>query len=298
MRVCRQQPDSELTSGLIQLAELPALTRTLRQQWCGPNTLLERRLNNFGGTNAITFGQVASLLTRIPPVIGYAPSQYTMRIEQLLELRWLQQLPELYVEGPPAGVGEGGNMIFRISLERASGTAVNFDVNTRDYDAVAGTDYVAVHERRTFAVGQTVMYVTVPTIDDTVIEGVNDECIGLRASNSDGTHGGTAGALGCIIDNDRPTLDRLGVRDAVQQAIAALESDIEEALHDGCHVKWIAAITGANFRVIQRIRDEGSARSWRHPQRRGPAPRRNHCPDMLPNEGDEDFTVTICNPTG
>ena len=49
--------------------------------------------------------------------------------------------------------------------------------------------------------------------------------------------------------------------EAVQQAIAALESDIEEALHDGCHVKRIAAITGANFRVIQRIRDEGSARS-------------------------------------
>ena len=72
--------------------------------------------------------------------------------------------------------------------------------------------------------------------------------------------------------------------EAVQQSLAALESDIDEALHDGCHLTWIAAITGVHFRVIQRIRDEGPSQSWRHPQRRESAPRRTHCPDIL-NEG-------------
>ena len=55
--------------------------------------------------------------------------------------------------------------------------------------------------------------------------------------------------------------------DAVQQAAAALESDVEEALRDGCHPTWISATTGLHFVVVQRIRDEGPARSWQHPQR-------------------------------
>ncbi len=68
--------------------------------------------------------------------------------------------------------------------------------------------------------------------------------------------------------------------EAVQRAVAVLESDIDEALHDGCHLTWIAAITGVHFQVIQRIRDVGRARSWRHP-RREPSPRRTHRPDTL-----------------
>ena len=75
---------------------------------------------------------------------------------------------------------------------------------------------------------------------------------------------------------------------AVQQAAAALERDIDGALNDGCHLAWITAVTGVPFRVIQRIRDEGPARSWRHPQRQEPSPRRTHRPDVVPSESDED----------
>lgn len=64
--------------------------------------------------------------------------------------------------------------------------------------------------------------------------------------------------------------------EAVQQAVAALENDVDEALHDGCHITWIAAITGVHYRVIQRIRDKGPARSWRHPSARP-----THGPDIL-----------------
>ncbi|MYA86440.1 MAG: hypothetical protein F4Y12_12765 [Acidimicrobiaceae bacterium] len=75
---------------------------------------------------------------------------------------------------------------------------------------------------------------------------------------------------------------------AVQQAVAALERDIDGALNDGCHLAWITAITGVHFRVIQRIRDEGVARSWRHPQRWEPSPRRTHHPDVVLSKSEED----------
>ena len=52
----------------------------------------------------------------------------------------------------------------------------------------------------------------------------------------------------------------------------------------------LGPITGVHFRVIQRIRDEGVARSWRHP-----APR---CLDMPRNQSGEDFIVTLSRSTG
>ena len=72
--------------------------------------------------------------------------------------------------------------------------------------------------------------------------------------------------------------------EAVQQALTALERDIDAALHDGCHLKWIVTATRVHFRVIQRIRDEGPAQSWRHPPRREPSPRRTHWPDTVNEE--------------
>lgn len=52
-----------------------------------------------------------------------------------------------------------------------------------------------------------------------------------------------------------------------QRAAANLEALIEGALNDNCQMKWIAEQTGAHYKVIQRIRDEGPATSWQHPRR-------------------------------
>lgn len=84
---------------------------------------------------------------------------------------------------------------------------------------------------------------------------------------------------------------------AVQRA-AALERDIDGALNDNCHLRWISATTGVHFAVIRRIRDEGVARSWRHPQRWEPFPRRNDSADIIANEGIEDSAVTFPHPSG
>ena len=77
--------------------------------------------------------------------------------------------------------------------------------------------------------------------------------------------------------------------EAVQQAVAALEDDIEAALHDGCHLTWIAEVAEVHFEVIRRIRDKGTARSWRHPQKRQLAPRRTRRPDITARRDTGDF---------
>jgi serralysin len=69
-----------------------------------------------------------------------------------------------------------------VSLSQAMTEAVSVDVQTADGSAVAGSDYTAVTQTLSFEPGQTVRTISIPIVQDSLIESA--ETFGVRLSNA------------------------------------------------------------------------------------------------------------------
>ena len=63
--------------------------------------------------------------------------------------------------------GPGAELVFEVTLDRASTETVRVDWETRDANALAGEDYVAGSGTLVFAPGETAKTIRVEVVDDT-----------------------------------------------------------------------------------------------------------------------------------
>jgi subtilisin-like proprotein convertase family protein len=79
------------------------------------------------------------------------------------------QTPSVSVSSEAMQEGDNGtrNIVFTLTLTNASPYASSVQVDTSDETAVAGADYLAVHQRVTFAPGTTTATISVPIIGNT-----------------------------------------------------------------------------------------------------------------------------------
>jgi len=114
-------------------------------------------------------------------------------------------------DAPSYTVSEDGTEA-TITLERTGGSdgEVSVDLGSTDGTANAPGDYTNVSQTVTFAPGEVLKTITMPVVDDTLVEG--DETINLSLSNATGgaTLGATSAATLTITDNDGTTPPSLG----------------------------------------------------------------------------------------
>lgn len=98
-------------------------------------------------------------------------------------------------------VTEGGNSVFTITKAGTASTSLTVNYATANGTAVAGSDYTATSGTLTFTTAQTSQTVSVPTIDDTVVESPETFTMTLSAPSGGATIG-TGTATATINDND------------------------------------------------------------------------------------------------
>ena len=106
------------------------------------------------------------------------------------------RLPELAVADATAG--EGGTLVFAVTLDQASDAEVRVDYATSDGTATAGADYTATSGTLTFAVGETERSVEVALLHDTASD--DGETLTLTLSNPSGATLGDGQATGTVSD--------------------------------------------------------------------------------------------------
>jgi hypothetical protein len=100
-------------------------------------------------------------------------------------------------------VTEGGNSVFTVTKSGSAVGSLTVNYATADGTAVAPGDYAASSGTLTFTSAQTSQTVSVPTVDDTVIE--NPESFSMSLSSPGGGSTITSGtAAATINDNDTP----------------------------------------------------------------------------------------------
>jgi hypothetical protein len=103
-------------------------------------------------------------------------------------------------------VTEGGDAVFPITLSQASDVETSVNWATSD-----GSDFIVSNGVAVFPAGVTTVYVTVPTIDDTEIEGTETFTVSLSSPNGLSLANGVG--TGTITDNDIPALPTITVSD-------------------------------------------------------------------------------------
>lgn len=113
-------------------------------------------------------------------------------------------LPTVSVADTSLTEGNAGtaNMAFTVSLSKASANPVTVNYTTADGTATAGSDYVAGSGSVSFAAGETSKTVNVGVIGDTTVE--PDETFTVTLSNPFGATLSRATATGTILNDDVP----------------------------------------------------------------------------------------------
>ena len=134
------------------------------------------------------------------------------------------------VEPGQPGVGddavvEGNNLVYTVTLSAQTNTATTYNFTLGGGSATAGSDYTvpptftngvtynAANGTITVPAGVTSFTVTVPTVDDQLIE--TSETVPLTLSNPDGSHSVTG--TGIILDNDSGITLDTGSKTAVSE---------------------------------------------------------------------------------
>ncbi|MBM4050555.1 MAG: hypothetical protein FJ279_36125, partial [Planctomycetes bacterium] len=108
-------------------------------------------------------------------------------------------------------VDEGRSAAFEVTLSRPSTQKVTVRYATQDGTATGGTDYTKSRGTLTFRPGDFSKTVTVPSLDDTLLE--SDETFHVRLSAASNAEIADAEAIGTIVDQEfRPTLWNGGVQ--------------------------------------------------------------------------------------
>ncbi|MGP4054268.1 Calx-beta domain-containing protein [Mycobacterium sp. 4D054] len=92
------------------------------------------------------------------------------------------------------------NMVFLVTLDKASGSPVSIAYATSNGSATAGSDFTATSGVLTFAAGAATAQITVPILGDTVVE--QDETFALTLSNPNGVTIADGWAVGTVTDDD------------------------------------------------------------------------------------------------
>ena len=95
---------------------------------------------------------------------------------------------------------ENPELVFRVTLDRASSETVTVNYETADGTARAGQDYVAAEGTLVFAPGETEKTVVVPIIDDLVED--SGETVTLLLSDASGGHIADPHAVGTILNDE------------------------------------------------------------------------------------------------
>ena len=106
--------------------------------------------------------------------------------------------PQLSISN--AGVIEGGNAVFSVTLSHPSSATVSVSFSTSDDTAVAPGDYTVTSDTLQFEPGQTSRTIAIPTADDALIE--TAERFVVTLSTPSGAVIANATANGTIIDDD------------------------------------------------------------------------------------------------
>ncbi|UTF61349.1 Ig-like domain-containing protein [Gilvimarinus sp. DA14] len=120
-------------------------------------------------------------------------------------------LPQISIDFVVTVEGSG-NAVFTVSLDRPSTETVTVDYATADLAAVAGLDYESVSGTLTFNPGQTSATISVPIIDDDIVESnPNPELALINLSNA--TNAVLSDSQGTlrIFDNDSPNTTDIGL---------------------------------------------------------------------------------------
>ncbi|MBI3343649.1 MAG: type I secretion C-terminal target domain-containing protein, partial [Gammaproteobacteria bacterium] len=109
-------------------------------------------------------------------------------------------------------VNEGaGTATFAVTLSNPSSQIITVQYQTANGSATAGSDYTASGlQTLTFAPGVISQPITVPILEDTLVEG-NETFVVNLSTPTDATIAGTGVGTGTIIDNDQPSLSITGV---------------------------------------------------------------------------------------
>ncbi|HVK08634.1 MAG TPA: LamG-like jellyroll fold domain-containing protein, partial [Gemmataceae bacterium] len=100
--------------------------------------------------------------------------------------------------------GPASQAVLKVQLSSPSATTVAVNYTTTDGTATAGSDYTAASGTVTFAPGQTVKTVVVPTLDDAAAEA--NETFTVTLSNSVGATITDGTGVGTILDDDSPVV--------------------------------------------------------------------------------------------
>jgi hypothetical protein len=96
----------------------------------------------------------------------------------------------------------GGSVTLTVTRTGGSSGAVSVAYATANGTATAGADYTATSGTLNFADGQTSQTITVPVIDDTLVEGNETFSVALSSPGGGATLGSPAAATVTIVDND------------------------------------------------------------------------------------------------
>ena len=150
--------------------------------------------------------------------------------------RSLSNSPSVTVHGPPtlsvsdaqANEGMGSSVVFPVELNRSPSSIVTVDYATADGTATAGTDYTATDGTLTFAIGQRILTVSVPVLDDGHDEG--QESFSFFLSSASGALIADGTAIGTIVNSDpmpQAWLSKFGST-ASDHALQAIDSRIQD----------------------------------------------------------------------
>lgn len=100
-----------------------------------------------------------------------------------------------------ASATEGGNLVFTVTRTGNTASAVSVNYASASGTATSGSDFTATSGTLSFAANQTTATITVPTIDDTLVESTETMSMTLSGASSGATITAATGT-GSIIDND------------------------------------------------------------------------------------------------
>lgn len=111
-------------------------------------------------------------------------------------------IPEIYIDDVTVIEGDSGNSqaLFTVSLDQPTTELVSVQFHTRDDSAIAGEDYQSVSGQLVFQPGELTKTISVPILDDAVIESnegfqvVLDQAVGATLASATG--------VGTIQDNE------------------------------------------------------------------------------------------------
>ena len=111
-------------------------------------------------------------------------------------------LPKASVADATVTEGSSGskNLVFTVTLDKASTTPVTIAYATSNGTASAGSDYTAKSGTVTFAAGVTSQQISVPVLGDTAVE--SNETLTLTLSNPTGATIADGSAVGTITNDD------------------------------------------------------------------------------------------------